>query len=211
MALIEKETLLKGLWEVVLVVLSGAVCVVGASFAVNRALSHMPVPPGVPGTAVPGIPGVTPVPVFPPVPGEPVSVDPNHSPTEEVAKEPEHAEPTKEKKKKKKKGGEGGEKGVSLTYPLRTTVVNLATDSNHRFAKVSITLEADSEDAVAELKEVDHQIYDCLVDTLGNVRAQDIGSDAGKDLLKETLRSKMNKFLKDGKITNVYMTEFLVQ
>jgi hypothetical protein len=27
---------------------------------------------------------------------------------------------------------------------------------------------------------VDHQIYDCLIDTLGNMRAQDIGSDAGK-------------------------------
>ena len=84
-------------------------------------------------------------------------------------------------------------------------------DSDHRFAKVSITLEADSEETVAQLKEVDHQVYDCLIDTLGNVRAQDIGSDAGKDLLKETLRTKMNKFIKDGKILNVYMTEFLVQ
>lgn len=210
MALIEKETLLKGLWDVVLIVLSGTVCVVGASFAVNRALSHMPIPSGAPGTAVPGVPGVTPVSVNPPVSGEPAGLEPNHSAPEAAPKEPEHAEPKKEKKKKKK-GGEGGEAAGGLTYPLRTTVVNLATDSNHRFAKVSITLEADSEEAVAQLKEVDHQIYDCLVDTLGNVRAQDVGSDAGKDLLKETLRSKMNKFLTDGKILNVYMTEFLVQ
>lgn len=205
MALIEKETLLKGLWEVVLIVLSGTVCVVGASFVVNRALSHMPIPPG---AAVPGVHGESPVPGLPPVPGEPASLEPH--PSESAAKEPEQAEPKKEKKKKKK-GEEGGENAGGMTYPLKTTVVNLAADSKHRFAKVSITLEADSAEAVAQLKAVDHQIYDCLVDTLGNVRAQDIGSDAGKDLLKETLRSKMNKFLTEGKILNVYLTEFLVQ
>lgn len=209
MALIEKETLLKGLWDVVLIVASGAVCVVGSGFAVNRALARVGVQLAAP-PVVPGAPVVPPVPGLPPVTGEPAGVQPNAPHEEAVAKEAEHTEEKKDKKKKKKTG-EGGKAEVGLTYPLKTTVLNLATDSDHRFAKVSITLEADSEEAVTQLKEVDHQIYDCLVDTLGNVRAQDIGSDAGKDLLKETLRTKMNKFLTDGKILNVYMTEFLVQ
>lgn len=206
MALIEKETLLKGLWDVVLIVLSGTVCVVGAGFAVNRALARVGAPP-----AAPAVPGVPAVPGLPPLPAEPGGVQPNAHAEETAPKEPEPVEEKKEKKKKKKKEGEGGKAEIGLTYPLKTTVVNLATDSDHRFAKVSITLEADSEEAVTQLKEVDHQIYDCLIDTLGNVRAQDIGSDAGKDLLKETLRTKMNKFITDGKILNVYMTEFLVQ
>jgi len=209
MALIEKETLLKGLWDVVLIVLSGTVCVVGSGFVVNRALARVGVG-GAPPTA-PQIPGMPPVPGVPGLPGEPAGVQPNAHPEEVTPKEPEPVEEKKEKKKKKKKEGEGEKVGGGLTYPLKTTVVNLATDSDHRFAKVSITLEADSEETVAQLKEVDHQVYDCLIDTLGNVRAQDIGSDAGKDLLKETLRTKMNKFLTDGKILNVYLTEFLVQ
>lgn len=209
MALIEKETLLKGLWDVVLIVLSGTVCVVGSGFVVNRALARVGVG-GAPPTAS-QIPGMPPVPGVPGLPGEPAGVQPNAHPEEVTPKEPEPVEEKKEKKKKKKKEGEGEKVGGGLTYPLKTTVVNLATDSDHRFAKVSITLEADSEETVAQLKEVDHQVYDCLIDTLGNVRAQDIGSDAGKDLLKETLRTKMNKFLTDGKILNVYLTEFLVQ
>ena len=209
MALIEKETLLKGLWDVVLIVLSGTVCVVGSGFVVNRALARVGVG-GAPPTA-PQIPGMPPVPGVPGLPGEPAGVQPNAHPEEVTPKEPEPVEEKKEKKKKKKKEGEGEKVGGGLTYPLKTTVVNLATDSDHRFAKVSITLEADSEETVAQLKEVDHQVYDCLIDTLGNVRAQDIGSDAGKDLLKETLRTKMNKFLTDGKILNVSLTEFLVQ
>ncbi len=209
MALIEKETLLKGLWDVVLIVLSGTVCVVGSGFVVNRALARVGVG-GAPPTA-PQIPGMPPVPGVPGLPGEPAGVQPNAHPEEVTPKEPEPVEEKKEKKKKRKKEGEGEKAGGGLTYPLKTTVVNLATDSDHRFAKVSITLEADSEETVAQLKEVDHQVYDCLIDTLGNVRAQDIGSDAGKDLLKETLRTKMNKFLTDGKILNVYLTEFLVQ
>ncbi len=211
MALIEKETLLKGLWDVVLIVLSGTVCVVGSGFAVNRALARVGAPGGIPAPGAPVVPGV------PPIPGVPVlAVEAHGAPTaaphgEEVTKEPEPVAEKKEKKKKKKKEGEEGKSEIGLTYPLKTTVVNLATDSDHRFAKVSITLEADSEETVVQLKEVDHQVYDCLIDTLGNVRAQDIGSDAGKDLLKETLRTKMNKFITEGKILNVYLTEFLVQ
>ena len=209
MALIEKETLLKGLWDVVLIAVSGTVCVLGSGFVVNRALARVMAP--VPPATAPVVPGAPPVPGVPPVAGEPAGVQPSPAPAESAAsKEPESAD-EKKAKKKKRKGGEGGEKGGGLTYPLKTTVVNLATDSDHRFAKVSITLETDSPDAIAQLKEMDHQIYDCLIDTLSNVRAQDVGSEAGKDLLKETLRTKMNKFITDGKILNVYMTEFLVQ
>jgi flagellar FliL protein len=213
MALIDKETLLKGLWDVALITISGTVCVVGSGFAVNHALSRAGTQLGAaPLATVHGAPVVPPVPGVPPGPGEPAgdhAIAPHESGT---AKEPEHGEEKKEKKKKKKKEGEGEKSnGGGMIYPLKTTVVNLATDSAHRFAKVSITLEADSEEAVAQLKEVDHQIYDCLIDTLGNVRAQDISSDAGKDMLKESLRAKMNKFVTEGKIVNVYMTELLVQ
>lgn len=211
MALIEKETLLKGLWDVVLIVLSGTVCVVGSGFAVNRALARVGVPGGASALGANGGPGVPPIPGVPAIAVEPPGAQTTVPHGEELTKEPEPVVEKKEKKKKKKKEGEGGKEEGGLTYPLKTTVVNLATDSDHRFAKVSITLEADSEEAVAQLKEVDHQVYDCLIDTLGNVRAQDIGSDAGKDLLKETLRTKMNKFITEGKILNVYLTEFLVQ
>jgi flagellar FliL protein len=207
MALIEKETLLKGLWDVVLIGVSGTVCVAGSYFAVTRAVAKAAAQMGPAAVGAPLAPVST--------------ADPHQPPAsaghEEMVEKPSgegHGESKKEgKEKKKKKKGAEGEKGEigSLTYPLRTTVVNLAPDSNHRFAKVSITLEADSKGAAEELKVVDHQIYDCLIDTLGNIRAQDIGSDAGKDMLKETLRQKMNKFLTEGEISNVYMTEFLVQ
>jgi flagellar FliL protein len=208
MALIEKETLLKGLWDVVLIGVSGTVCVAGSYFVVTHALAKAAAQMGPVATGAP----LTPVNLADP------HQPPDSAGHEEAVEKPSgegHGESKKEgkEKKKKKKGGEGekGEGGASLTYPLRTTVVNLAPDSNHRFAKVSITLEADSKGAAEELKVVDHQIYECLIDTLGNIRAQDIGSDAGKDMLKETLRQKMNKFLTEGEISNVYMTEFLVQ
>ncbi|MBP9127853.1 MAG: flagellar basal body-associated FliL family protein [Elusimicrobia bacterium] len=207
MALIEKETLLKGLWDVVLIGVSGTVCVVGSYFVVTRAVAKAAAQIGPAGSAAPLTPVnfADPHQPQPPAGHDEMALNPSGEGHGESKKE------GKEKKKKKKAAeGENGE-GGGLTYPLRTTVVNLAPDSNHRFAKVSITLEADSKGAAEELKVVDHQIYDCLIDTLGNVRAQDIGSDAGKDMLKETLRQKMNKFMTEGEISNVYMTEFLVQ
>jgi flagellar FliL protein len=198
MALIDKETILKGLWDVVLISAAGAVCVFGSRLAVDHALAsasaHLAAQP----TSFPVGPQGLPLAGGHAVDlGEgPAAVGEGHG---------------ADKGKKKGKGEKGKDHKVSEPYPLRTTVVNLAADSNHRFAKVSITLEADSAEVAKELQAVDHQIYDCLIDTLGNVRAQDIGSDVGKDMLKETLRSKMNKFLHEGEILNVYLTEFLVQ
>lgn len=210
MALIEKETLLKGLWDVVLIVLSGTVCVVGSGFVVNRALARVGVG-GAPPTA-PQIPGMPPVPGVPGLPGEPAGVQPNAHPEEVTPKEPEPVEEKKEKKKKKKKEGEGEKVGGGLTYPLKTTVVNLATDSDHRFAKVSITLEGQDAATIDRLKELDHQVYDSLIEILGNVRAQDVATDEGKERLKDSIRERLNRLVPDNAgVKSVYLTEFLVQ
>jgi flagellar basal body-associated protein FliL len=104
----------------------------------------------------------------------------------------------------------GAETGVA--YPLKTTVVNLASDSDHRFAKVSITLEGQDAATIDRLKELDHQVYDSLIEILGNVRAQDVATDEGKERLKDSIRERLNRLVPDNAgVKSVYLTEFLVQ
>jgi hypothetical protein len=118
MALIEKETLLKGLWDVVLIVLSGTVCVVGSGFAVNRALARVGAPGGHTGPMALRL-----FRAFPRFRGSPLAVEaarrtPNMPRLgEEVTKAPEPVAEKKEKKKKKKKEGEEGKSEGGLTYP----------------------------------------------------------------------------------------------
>ncbi|MBK8872026.1 MAG: hypothetical protein IPN19_13590 [Elusimicrobia bacterium] len=51
MALIEKETLLKGLWDVVLIGVSGTVCVAGSYFVVTRAVAKATAQTGTPASS----------------------------------------------------------------------------------------------------------------------------------------------------------------
>jgi|GEM_PF-4653689 len=184
-----KETIMKGLWDVILLALSGVLCIVGSKIAVEKALAS-------------------------------ASVGPVQSDVHGVKKEKEkEKKEEKESSHKKEKEGEQGksESGVSrlpgggVPYPLKTTVVNLAGDSDHRFAKVSITLELTSEKVSEKMKSLDYQVYDVLIKILGNVRAQEVGTEIGKEKVKDTIRLQLNHILDEDGVSEVYLTEFLVQ
>lgn len=179
MALVSKETIVKGVGEVLLMTVSGVLCIAASRVVVARALAPIGAAP-IPAAAAPG---------------------PAHGGGHGAERGGGHGEAAP---------AHGAETGVA--YPLKTTVVNLASDSDHRFAKVSITLEGHDAATVDRLKEMDHQVYDSLIEILGNVRAQDVATDEGKERLKDSIRERLNRLLPDSAgVKSVYLTEFLVQ
>ncbi|MBL0350121.1 MAG: flagellar basal body-associated FliL family protein [Elusimicrobia bacterium] len=179
MALVSKETIVKGVGEVLLMTVSGVLCIAASRVVVARALAPIGAAP-IPAAAAPG---------------------PAHGGGQGAERGGGHGEAAP---------AHGAETGVA--YPLKTTVVNLASDSDHRFAKVSITLEGHDAATVDRLKEMDHQVYDSLIEILGNVRAQDVATDEGKERLKDSIRERLNRLLPDSAgVKSVYLTEFLVQ
>jgi flagellar FliL protein len=186
MGLLSKQAILQGVWDVILMAGCGALCVVGSKKAVEKALA--PLSATATATAAHAAPVPTPAPE-----GEAES----HEPEAEKSQEGH--------------GGGASAGGGGWVYPLKTTVVNLAGDSKHHFAKVSITLEAKNETAINKLKELDHKVYDSMIEILGDTRAQDVATDAGKETLKQKLRARLNRMLPNGGVRNVYLTEFLVQ
>lgn len=179
MALVSKETIVKGVGEVLLMTVSGVLCIAASRVVVARALAPI---------------GAAPIPAA----AAPV---PAHGGGQGAERGGGHGEAAP---------AHGAETGVA--YPLKTTVVNLASDSDHRFAKVSITLEGHDAATIDRLKEMDHQVYDSLIEILGNVRAQDVATDEGKERLKDSIRERLNRLLPDSAgVKSVYLTEFLVQ
>lgn len=189
MAFLDKEKLTKIGLEVGVMALAGMVCVVGSYLIVNKVLAPMTHPAAAS--------------ALPPEGAEP------KSPKEE--KKPE------EKARPPKKHGEGkhgeseGQPGESGVYAMKPIVVNLAQDSDHRFAKVTVTLELENSKDADLLRNSEANIYDALIRVLGRTRAQNVASDEGKELVKEQIKTDINEALAKEVVSRVFLTEFLVQ
>lgn len=123
-----------------------------------------------------------------------------------------------------KKGGDGGghpEKGAIAgegekgapghMIPLESFVVNLLDASEIKYLKVTINLEVDSEKGSAEVQERMPQIRDALLMLLTSKTSDDVKDIGGKLKLQDEMVSRVNNYLREGKVKAVYFTEFVMQ
>lgn len=123
--------------------------------------------------------------------------------------------------KTKEKGGHGKEKegehgaeaatGEGHAYPLKPVIVNLADNSVRRFAKVTLTVIVNDERASAELQKKDPQICDALIKILNRYQYDEINSPDGKEVLKQEVKNRLNLILKEEMISDVFLTELIIQ
>ncbi|HJV16372.1 MAG TPA: flagellar basal body-associated protein FliL, partial [Bacillales bacterium] len=95
---------------------------------------------------------------------------------------------------------------ASVDVPVITT--NLAGDD---YIKISFKIQTDSKDAKEELTKRDFQVKNIIIEELSEKRAQDLQGKAGKLQFENTLKERINKMMKDGKVMKVYITESLLQ
>lgn len=123
-----------------------------------------------------------------------------------------------------KKGGDGsghpekgaiegeGEKGKpGHMIPLESFVVNLSDSSEIKYLKVTINLDVDSEKSSAEVQARMPQIRDALLMLLTSKTSDDVKDIGGKLKLQDEMVSRVNNYLKEGKVKAVYFTEFVMQ
>lgn len=116
----------------------------------------------------------------------------------------------KEEGKASGHGGEGGESAGS-TKPLDPFIVNLADTQGQRYLKAVIQLETESPAVDHEINAKIPQIRDEVLMILSNKTYDDVASVAGKRMLKREITQAINKYLVEGRVLNVYFTEFVVQ
>ena len=96
-------------------------------------------------------------------------------------------------------------------YPLDGFTVNLLSESGRRYLKVEMNLEIEGEELSAELDTKKPVLRDIIIRILSSKSLEEISTIKGKEKLKEQIVNELNMHLKDGKVKNIYFTDFVVQ
>lgn len=100
---------------------------------------------------------------------------------------------------------------VGLMFPLDQFTVNLLSESGRRYLKCEINLEMGGEELSPELEEKKPIFRDIIIRILSSKSLEEISTVKGKEKLKEQIVNELNLRLKDGKVKNIYFTDFVVQ
>lgn len=98
---------------------------------------------------------------------------------------------------------------IGKVIPLETFFVNLAGSKGRRVAKISMEIELDNEKAAEEIDKRKAQIRDIIIMVLSSKTYEEVSSSSGKDSLRSEIRDTINSFLVQGKISNVFFTDFI--
>ena len=101
---------------------------------------------------------------------------------------------------------------VGPMYPLKQFIINLmSTGSGKRYLKTSIVLELSVAPLQQEVDTKNDVIRDVIITILSSKTLEEVQTTRGKQKLKEEIIERINEFLVDGRISNLFFTEFVVQ
>jgi len=103
------------------------------------------------------------------------------------------------------------EAAIGPMVEIKEFVVNIIGEDSAHYVKASLSLELDKDSALDEVNKRMPQIRDAILLLIGNKTVEELQDIQGKNQVKAELRSKINSFLKTGKISNIYLTDFVVQ
>ena len=94
---------------------------------------------------------------------------------------------------------------------IKEFVVNIIGQDVSHYVKASMSLELDREATLDEVNKRMPQIRDAILLLIGNKTYEELQDIQGKNQVKAEVKSKINSFLKTGKVNNVYLTDCVVQ
>jgi flagellar FliL protein len=103
------------------------------------------------------------------------------------------------------------EQSLGPIFSLDTFIVNLADKGGTRYLRVTMDLELGNSELEDELYKRLPQVRDSLLMILPSKRFEDISTVQGKTALRDEMLEALNGYLGQGKITNIYYKEFVVQ
>ncbi|MGZ3771583.1 MAG: flagellar basal body-associated FliL family protein [Bdellovibrio sp.] len=98
---------------------------------------------------------------------------------------------------------------IGKIVPLETFIVNLAGSKGRKVAKVNMELEVKGDHVLDEIDKRKAQIRDIIIIILSSKTYEDVSTREGKDGLRNEIKDTVNSFLVQGKISNVFFTEFI--
>jgi flagellar FliL protein len=96
-------------------------------------------------------------------------------------------------------------------HALDTFIVNLADKGGNRYLRITMDLELGNPELETEIEKRLPQVRDSILMILPSKRFDDISSVEGKIALRDQIMETLNGFLTQGKVSNIYFKEFVVQ
>jgi len=103
------------------------------------------------------------------------------------------------------------EVAIGPMVEIKEFIVNIISEQGTHYVKASLTLELNDEAAQEEVEKRMPQIRDAVLLLIGNKTFEELQDLQGKKQLKAEIKSKINSFLKTGRVKHVYLTDFVVQ
>jgi flagellar FliL protein len=100
---------------------------------------------------------------------------------------------------------------IGPMYSLDKFIVNLSSDGGSRYLRTAINLELSSEEFQAEVDKKKPMIRDIIIRVLSAKSYEEISTIRGKRELKDEIVAELNKIFTDGRVENIFFTEFVVQ
>ncbi len=111
-----------------------------------------------------------------------------------------------------------GEEGAAVeedTGPqnieFKSFIVNLGGSGGKRFLKLTMSVEAEDADLADEINQKMPQFRDIILLLLSSLAYEDIATLDGKLRLRNQILNRLNTQLTEGKVKNIYFSEFVVQ
>ncbi|WP_227395530.1 flagellar basal body-associated protein FliL [Jeotgalibacillus aurantiacus] len=113
-------------------------------------------------------------------------------------------------------GEEGEEEAVELSVEeiaeATVSIPEVTTNINgDNFARVTVSIQTDSKEAAEELTQLEFMVKDILIGELSEMSKADLEGSAGKDAFKEIIKNRVNEFMHEGEVLQVYTTDIVVQ
>jgi flagellar protein FliL len=98
-----------------------------------------------------------------------------------------------------------------ILFPLESFVVNLADDDEQMYLRMSMVIELTNEEVKQEVTSKLSLIKDCVLKVLPQKKSKEIISASGRLALSEEIMDKLNLLLKNGSVSNIFFTEYMIQ
>jgi flagellar protein FliL len=97
---------------------------------------------------------------------------------------------------------------LALSVDTNEITTNLLTND---FIRVTFKIQVDNSKAQKELVKRDFQVRNIIIRELSGMRASDFSGSLGIENLENIIRVKINEYMQDGEVVNVYTTGFVLQ
>lgn len=93
------------------------------------------------------------------------------------------------------------------TVEINDILTNLSTKD---FVKISFAFELENTKARTEFELLDHKVKAIILQTIADMTPEQIQGSKGQDQLNAILLNKINQVLKQGKVRQIYITNFVL-